>query len=334
MDQLRKTDANKDFTDGSNPRKPLIAAVTQFKAEEKKRWKRRYLSLIFVGLLISVLIHLNIAFILQISSSDGGRKDPSGAITTIEFAILEEETFTDLPEGDNELVQDSEHSQANADILDSTSAALEPSETRSSIQQNASTMTPSLAGGGSAGMGSGIGGSGGAGASFFGIASAGSRFCYIVDVSGSMAGARLSAALAELTDSIKKLPDFSRFYVLFFSSGYQEPASQHGWNTARSSTVRNIVREIQNVRSGGSTEPSSAFEKAFELEPPPDVIFLLTDGQLTGFNIDNLLSLIPKRTRVTINTIAFGTDAKQPILREIANETGGQFKFVKLGGKP
>ena len=40
MDQLRKTDANKDFTDGSNPRKPLIAAVTQFKAEEKKRWNR------------------------------------------------------------------------------------------------------------------------------------------------------------------------------------------------------------------------------------------------------------------------------------------------------
>lgn len=332
MGQRRETDPNSDTQSVSALGSPSAVAVTQFKIDEKKRWKRRITSLIFVGLLISLLIHLNIAIVLQLFTSGGSGDTPSGALTTIEFAILEEEAFAELPQGDQELVQESQQTEATAQTMDSTQAVLQADETTSTIQQTSSSMTPSLAGGGSSGMGAGIGGSGGAGTSFFGIASGGSRFCYIVDISGSMTGDRLTAAIEELTKSLKKLPDFSRFYILFFSSGYQEPTMQLGWNTARSSTVNRIVREIQTVRAGGHTAPHKAFVKAFELNPPPEVIFLLTDGQITGFSVEMLRALIPKRSRVTINTIAFGTEAEQELLRAIARETGGQFKFVKSAG--
>ena len=314
---------------------PTLQAVTQFHVEETTRCKKRVLSLIFDGLLISIIVHLLIGYVLGKLDRDGEGTTASGAITNIEFAIDDSETLTELPTADSNLTQEIAETQATSESLDATQATLDADDSPTKLQTSTRSMTPSLSGSGNSGMGSGIGGSGGAGASFFGISSKGTRFCYIVDVSGSMQqGERLPSAIAELTRSLKKLPDFARYYVLFYSSDVQEPSTQLGWNTARASTVRRMVKEFQNIKARGGTIPKPAFEKAFKLKPLPEVIFFLTDGEISGFTVADLKALIPKKTRVTVNTIAFGASSGQQILRDIAQATGGQFNFVQTGGSP
>jgi len=314
---------------------PTLEAVTQFRKEETQRCRKRILSLIFVGLLISLLVHVYIGVLLSSLFRGGPGATSSGAVTNIEFAILDTESFTELPSSSSNLTQDAAETQATSEILDATQATLTADDSPTKLQTSTRSMTPSLAGSGSSGIGSGMGGSGGAGTSFFGISSKGTRFCYIVDVSGSMQTAeKLPSAIAELTRSLKKLPDFGRFYILFYSSDVQEPPTQQGWNTARASTVNRMVKDFQNIKAGGGTVPKPAFVKAFELKPLPEVIFFLTDGEISGFTVCDLKALIPKKARVIVNTIAFGDNSSQQLLREMSQATGGQFNFVKTGGVP
>ena len=208
------------------PNRASADAITQYKSDERARWKKRVISFVFIGLLISVLVHLNIGFLLSFLMRGGSDSGFSGAMTTIEFAIQDSESLSDMPEGEQLQQQESVQTQASPDSLISTQATLTADATTTSLDVSQS-MTPSLAGGG-AGMGSGMGGSGG-GTSFFGISSSGSRFCYIVDVSGSMQTQnRIYDAISELTKSLKRLPDFARFYVLFYSNHVREPAIQKG----------------------------------------------------------------------------------------------------------
>jgi len=314
---------------------PTLEAVTRYRTDETARWRRSIVSLIFVGMLISLLVHLNIGFLLSLLSRGGDGTVPFGAFTNIEFAILDTENFTELPEGVRDLSSETAQTQASSEMMDATKVTLNAENTNASLTTTTSTLTPSLSGGGSAGLGVGMGGSGGAGTSFFGITSKGTRFCYIVDVSGSMRnGERLPSAMAELTRSLQKLPDFARFYILFYSSGIQEPAIQRGWNTARASTVRRIVREFQQIQASGGTNPIPAFKQALSLQPLPEVIYFMTDGELTGFSTELLSSMMPMNNHVIINTIAFADDSSQQLLRAIATMTGGQFTFVKTGGLP
>jgi len=334
MEQKADSPSTHVKTPSKTPNRASAEAITQYKSEERARWKKKIISFVFIGLLISVLVHLNIGFLLSFLMRGGSDSGAPGAITTIEFAIQDSESLSEMPEGEQLQQQESVQTEASPDSLTSTQATLTADATTTSLDTASQSMTPSLAGGGGAGMGSGMGGSGG-GTSFFGISSAGSRFCYIVDVSGSMHNqGRLSSAIAELTKSLKRLPDFARFYVLFYSNQVREPAMQKGWNTARSSVVRRMIKEFESLSAGGGTMPKPAFEKAFSLQPLPEVIFFLTDGEIAGFSVDTLRAMLPSGERIVVNTIAFGQSANQQQMIDIAKATGGQYKFVQSGGKP
>jgi len=313
-----------------------VEVVTDYNKEEKLRWKRRVLSFLFIGALISILIHLNIGFLLSLLLRGGHSTNHGDEGTMIEFAVMDFAEFSDLPSDSLTQSQESSTSQASEIQSETTQATLVAESTFTEIQATVQSTAPSLGGAGS-GVGAGMGGSGGGGGgtSFFGISSSGSRFCYIVDMSGSMSsGNRMGQAINELTDSIKKLPDFARFYVLFYSAGVREPSIQRGWNTARKRTVNKMIDEFAQIRPKGGTEPRDAFVKAFELKPTPEVIFFLTDGKISGFTTEDLRSLMPKRGRVVINTIAFGSDSSQELLKEISKMTGGKFNVVQSGGSP
>jgi len=316
------------------PKPGSVESISHYKIAERARWKKKIISFVFLGLLISVLVHLNIGFLLSFLMRGGSELGSSGAMTTIEFAIQDSESLSDMPEGEQLQQQESVQTEASPESLTSTQATLTADASTTSLNATSQAMTPSLAGGGGAGMGTGMGGSGG-GTSFFGISSAGSRFCYIVDVSGSMQNQnRLASAVTELTKSLKKLSDFARFYVLFYSNRVNEPVIQKGWNTARSSVVRRMIKEFETLRAAGGTMPKPAFEKAFSLDPLPEVIFFLTDGEISGFSADTLRAMIPQGKRIVVNTIAFGDSANQQQMIDIAKATGGQYKFVPSGGKP
>lgn len=311
-----------------------LRAISEFRHQERAQWKKRAFSFIFAGILISLLVHFNIAVILQLLMRGETSTSSAGAMTTIEFAMQDSSTLSDMPEGQELQQQESVSTEASSEALTVTQATLEADATTTALNANSSGMTPSLGGGGSSGMGAGMGGSGG-GTTFFGISSSGTRFCYIVDVSGSMSSQnRLGSAIAELTRSLKQLPDFARFYVLFYSSTVRLdiPSMQKGWNTARSSTIRRMTKEFESIRPQGGTNPGPAFEKALTLQPLPDVIFFLTDGVISPFSEDVLRQMMPDGSRVVVNTIAFGDSANQDAMIAIAKANRGQYKFVPSDG--
>ena len=313
-----------------------VDVVTDYKNKVSVLSKTKMLSFLFVGALISILIHLNIGFLLSLLLRGGDSTQHGDQGTTIEFAVMDSAEFSELPSDSLTQSQESAASQASEIQTETTQVSLTAESTSTAIQATGQSTAPSLGGGGG-GVGAGMGGSGGGGGgtSFFGISSSGSRFCYIVDMSGSMSsGNRMGQAIHELTESIKKLPDFARFYVLFYSAGVREPSIQRGWNTARKRTVDKMIEEFSTIRPKGGTEPMEAFVKAFELKPAPEVIFFLTDGRISGFTTEDLRSLMPKRGRIVINTIAFGSDSSQDLLKEISKMTGGKFNVVQSGGAP
>jgi hypothetical protein len=105
---------------------------------------------------------------------------------------------------------------------------------------------------------------------------------------------------------------------------------------ARVRDVDRLVQWIDQVQPGGGTQPLPAFQRAFGLDIQPDVIFFLTDGQIadesTPAQIANMNDNRGKRA--VINTIAFGDPRAQEMLRQIANDSGGAFKFVQVGDAP
>ena len=313
----------------------FVSTVWNLRCELQHRWKRSILILLLLGVLISILSHVTIALILDLYGRSGGLSKGEGSSAIVEFAVFESEVLSEST--NSSYLEESQTAPAALESPLTTETTLEAtSSTASELMANQSQV-PTLGGAGGGDLGSGMGGSGGAGGgtSFFGISSKGGRFCYIMDISASMLqGTRLKGATTELIASLRKLPNFSQFYILFYSTDVSEPPSQHGWNTARRSTLNRIVNEIHRVQAHGGTEPTAAFVRAMELTPLPDVIFFLTDGQIPTTFIDDLRAMLPKGKRVVVHAVAFGSGADIDQMKEIAKLTGGQYKLVTSGRQP
>jgi len=177
---------------------------------------------------------------------------------------------------------------------------------------------------------SGLGSESGPRAEFFGTGGNAYRICYVIDRSGSMLDS-FEYVRRELKRSITELVPQQQFHVIFFNAG--EPVENppkamiHATSTARQKTFEFLDR----IAPGGQTDPSRALERAFSLRPPPELIYFMTDGEFDASIVEKLRRWNPHQ-RVKINTIAFlyelGDVAGVPLLRRIAREHGGQYRFV------
>lgn len=185
-------------------------------------------------------------------------------------------------------------------------------------------------GGGAGGGGGGGGFAGGAGGtSFFGVGGRGSRFAFIVDKSGSMLGDRIAAAKEELVRAVAALPDYASVHVSFFDAG--EPTTfGEGWQRIRGGSMQRFRAWLRNVAASGDTQPAGSFRQAFALEPRPDVVFFLTDGRIPEECLEQVRALNSRGKRVQVNTIAFDDPGGGAQLRQIAQESGGQFREVRV----
>ncbi len=182
--------------------------------------------------------------------------------------------------------------------------------------------------------GIGRGGAGGdliepeVGIGFFGTRGSGRSVVFVVDMSGSMEGARFIRAQQELIKSIHKLHVTQKFYVIFFNTHAVPlffPRPPRELVTATPAMKRSATRWIVERRPGLGTEPEEALVRALALKP--DVIYFLTDGEF------------PERCRqvvkegntfgTTIHTIAFQSREGIPLLEAIAQDNKGFFTLVK-----
>ncbi|MEM7575887.1 MAG: hypothetical protein AAF328_00300 [Planctomycetota bacterium] len=162
-------------------------------------------------------------------------------------------------------------------------------------------------------------------ASFFGTEGHGTRFAYLIDKSGSMSGAPFDAAKAELIRSLRALQTHEHFFVAF----YDGQAEFMPGERLLPATPRNIERAVAWVRAvslGGSTDPTEALTHTLT-RVRPDTIWLLSDGAFSAAVVDTIASRNP-RGKTHINTLAFINRGGEALLKIIADQNNGDYRFV------
>src|SRR5436190_10232541 len=169
----------------------------------------------------------------------------------------------------------------------------------------------------------------------FGVQGEGSRFIYVFDRSGSMEGAPLEAAKAQLVASLESLDKVHQFQIIFYNQRpyvmQLDPGQPPGMEFANDAGKKRAESFIGSLLVDGGTKHMEALELALRLKP--DVIFFLTvadDPVLTASD----LSLIRRLNNGTsINAIEFGTGpaaGELNFLKRLAEQNHGNYGYVDI----
>ncbi len=216
-------------------------------------------------------------------------------------------------------------------------------------------------------------GMGGGGASFFKQKVKAGRVAYVIDYSNSMSGPRENLMRSELRKSVKGLAAGMSYQMIFFAgpswvAGDEVTMAQgrktavvkagggsyqwatgggaHGWEpkggkrkadwiSSKPSLVAKSLQQIESTQLVWGTNWKPALEMAMAMEPPPQVIFFMTDG-VTGGDSDALaksLATQAKGRKIVINTVAMMEPKAEAAMKDLAKRTGGQFTIIEKGGK-
>jgi hypothetical protein len=224
------------------------------------------------------------------------------------------------------------------------------------------------------GWGNGDGfGSGGGAASFFNQKVKAERIAYVIDYSLSMGGERDKLMRKELKKSVSELPTGVQYQLIFFagpswvagdkvemagnkksavvSSGgakfdWISGSGAHGWKTkgrkqkadwlqAGTSVRQESLKQIAGSPLVWGTTWEPALEMALAMDPPPQIIYFMTDG-VTGGDPVALAKSIgakAKAKRTIVNTVAMMEPKAERAMAELAKRTGGQFTVIEKNGK-
>jgi hypothetical protein len=206
-----------------------------------------------------------------------------------------------------------------------------PQERQKFAVRKFDTPPPKPTGGGAASGDGGFtsGGSGGSdGSEFFGTRARGNKFVYIIDCSGSMQGQKFDKAKAELIASIQRLKAHQSAYVFFFSDTsypmFSPSSREPKLLKCTKANLQKMEDWIVQFPCLGGTEPRESLLEALDLKP--DAIFFLTDG---GFDPHVATDVRSKNQKeVCINTICFTDATGEPVMKQIAAENRGDYRFV------
>lgn len=161
-------------------------------------------------------------------------------------------------------------------------------------------------------------------ADFLGVRLQGESFVFIVDMSGSMRGQRFIRAKNELRRTIASLHSDQRYYIIFFSDRAL-PMPADGLVSPTPENLRLLEKWLRRVDCGGDTHPLAALEMALALRP--DAIYMLSDGEFDP-RIPKLIASRQGGQPVPIHTIGFVSREGEPMLRALAADSGGSYRFV------
>lgn len=189
------------------------------------------------------------------------------------------------------------------------------------------------------GAGDGLGetGTGQGGAEFFGVQASGRRFVFVVDSSRSMRGRKWTLACTELLASVKRMRTGQSFYVIFFDVDTHPMFSQRRPEPellpVNKGNQKKLSRWLPSIKLGPDTRPLDSMRLALTMKP--DAIFLLSDGEFNDGTRSFLLSenrredddgnLVP---RIPIHTVGFYSIAAEAVLKPIAADHGGGYRFI------
>lgn len=170
----------------------------------------------------------------------------------------------------------------------------------------------------------GLGTGSGRGSGFFGAGGEARKIVYVVDRSGSMTDS-IDYVKFELKRSIGELGEDTAFHIIFYSSGppVEMPTRRLVAGTDRN---RQLAFEfVDGIIPQGETDPSKALERAFAVRP--ELIYLLTDGEFDKAII-GLVKRLNVGDKITVHTIGFLYRMGEEVLKTIAEQNNGNYKFV------
>jgi hypothetical protein len=142
---------------------------------------------------------------------------------------------------------------------------------------------------------------------------------------------KFQRARYELLRSIEQLNSEQRFYIVFYNQGAY-PMDADEPLRATEDNIAKATNWINQVEPTGGTNPLPALLHAITLRP--DAIYFLSDGQfdpgvLQEMRIRNRQNLRLRIRQIPIHTIAFYDRMTEGLMRTIARNSGGEYRFVK-----
>ena len=131
----------------------------------------------------------------------------------------------------------------------------------------------------------------------------------------------------ELLHSIERLDEGQKYYIIFYNDGWY-PMDAEKPIVATAKHVDMTRRWVGRIWPSGGTFPLQALLKALSLEP--DAVYFLSDGRFDPGVIEELRVQNPDSTgQIPIHTISFVNQETIGIMRTIAKNSGGKFRFVE-----
>jgi hypothetical protein len=168
--------------------------------------------------------------------------------------------------------------------------------------------------------------------SYYGLPLYGSRIVFIIDYSGSMAGAKMDAAKRELQNAIAVLPVTVKFNIVAFHSQVIP------WKKDLQPVSPQIKQEAATwVASGAPTAMTNSYD-ALEaaIGQDCDAIYFLTDGAPTAGKVrepEQIVNLISRQNRIrraTINALGIGVGPQgntfDAFLKTLAEKNFGVYR--------
>ena len=93
---------------------------------------------------------------------------------------------------------------------------------------------------------------------------------------------------------------------------------------ATAENKRRLIQWIGRAQAEGSTYPKTALFTALAMQP--DVIFVLSDGKFPKRTVRRVAA--KNGSGVVIHSIGFGKRAVEEVLKSLAEQNGGRYKFV------
>jgi hypothetical protein len=222
------------------------------------------------------------------------------------------------------------------------------------------------------GWGAGTGFDQGGGATFFNQTVKADRIAYVIDYSGSMKGKKDELMRAELSKSVGGLTAGTKFQMIFFSGpawvagsdatakgseglikgkgGHQyiwtgkgahdwKPVGKRQeveWLDMSANQMKESLEVIKKSKLVWGTDWTNPLEMAFDMEPPPQIVFFMTDGQMSGRDMMGLtkdLASKAKKKGIIINSIAMMEPQAEESMFELAERTGGMFTIIDASGE-
>jgi hypothetical protein len=289
--------------------------------ERKKQELREKATSAIVAVLLHAILLLVLAWMIVERPSSAGGGMPVG------IAELPGESLTETDTGNLDPAPVAEAPAADELIPVEITPPSDLADTDLAVPE----IMPSGAAAGTGGDGLDLrppGAAGGSGGKlkFMGVEGTGERFLIIADRSASMNGPKLEYVKAEILKTLSDLRPGSKFYVIFYEST-ATPMPGNRWVSGRSQAVQ-AANWIRQIYAQGGTEPLPAFELAFRMNPRPDTIFFMTDGLFSNNVPDAVNRLNNGRPKVVIHAISFIDRSAESMMRQIAEQSGGQYRHV------